>query len=230
MKESYKKKKVRKPKHYSGEKDVPLYKHFKPKTANQENYVISIAENLVTLCRGPAGTGKTATAVGIACEYLSMGKVNNIVITRPVVETGSIGLGFLPGDLEDKMDPYLRPIFDELHLYLGFDEVEYYIETGVIEISPLEYMRGRNFHNTFVILDEAQNADKKQLKMLLTRIGRNSKCIVNGDITQSDLDISGYEFVWKRLKDCPQVGLIKLTTADIIRSPHLAQIISRLED
>ena len=151
-------------------------KQLKPKTPNQANYLKGMSESDVTFCSGPAGTGKTAVAVGMGCEYLLENKISKIVITRPVVESGR-GLGFLPGTLTEKVQPYLVPIMEEMKLYLGRETYNSMRETNAIEVCPLEYMRGRNFHDTFMILDEAQNATFEQIKMFLTRIGIGSTAV-----------------------------------------------------
>ena len=145
-------------------------RQLKAKTDNQFEYKRAIAESDITICTGPAGTGKTAVSVGLACEYLTSGKVEKIIITRPVVESGK-GLGFLPGSFHDKIHPYLIPVIEEMNGYLGSESVKKLRAENIIEICPLEYMRGRNFHNAFIILDEAQNATFEQIKMFLTRMG-----------------------------------------------------------
>ena len=162
-------------------------KRLKPKTENQEDYIRCISEDDITFCSGPAGSGKTAVAVGLACEYFLDNRVEKIIITRPVVESGR-GLGFLPGSLTEKIAPYLVPVVEEIKLYLGKETWNSARSTNSIEMCPLEYMRGRNFHNTFMILDEAQNATYEQIKMFLTRIGMGSKAVINGDISQTDLN------------------------------------------
>jgi len=161
-------------------------KVLKPKTKNQEEYIKAIEKNDVTFCTGPAGTGKTAVAVGIACDYLLDKRVEKLVVTRPVIESGR-GLGFLPGTFEEKIHPYLIPVLEEMEFRLNTNRVQAYRDEGKIEVVPLEYMRGRNFHNCFVVLDEAQNATFEQLKMFVTRIGWDSKAVINGDIDQTDL-------------------------------------------
>jgi phosphate starvation-inducible PhoH-like protein len=207
-------------------------KKLKPKTKNQAEYIRSIAECDVTICTGPAGSGKTSVSVGMACEYLVSNKVEKIIITRPVVETSTRGLGFLPGTFAEKMHPYLVPILDEMKLYMSHADISAYRNSGEIEICPLEYMRGRNFHNCFMILDESQNITHEQLKMFLTRIGKNSKAVVNGDTQQSDLpkNLRG------ALKDCANkleglegVGVIALDETDIVRSNIISKILNRLD-
>jgi len=207
-------------------------KSLKAKTNNQEKYIYEIAENDVTFCVGPAGTGKTAVAVGLACEYLVDKKIEKIIVTRPVIESGK-GLGFLPGTFDEKIHPYLVPVLEEMTFRLGENNVKAYREEGVIEVCPLEYMRGRNFHNSFMILDEAQNATFDQLKMFITRIGWNSKAVINGDVQQTDLPQSargGLEEFIERLYDIDGVGMAKLTVEDIIRNDIISKILKALHD
>ncbi len=201
----------------------------KPKTENQENYIAAIVEHDITFCTGPAGTGKTAVAIGLACAHLLEGKVENIKVVRPAVETSEKGLGFLPGDLYNKLDPYIVNIREEMIKFLGRSAVASKIQDGTIEIAALEYMRGRNFHSSICILDEAQNCTLKQIKMFITRMGRESRMIINGDVDQSDLDNSGLEDCKDRLADLENVAIIQLTTKDIIRNKKLAPILARLE-
>ena len=191
-----------------------------------------MADSDVTLCVGPAGTGKTAVAVGLACEYILDKKVKKIVITRPVVEAGK-GLGFLPGTFAEKIHPYLVPVLEEMNLYLLPDKVNSLRSMNLIEICPLEYMRGRNFHNSFMILDEAQNCTREQIKMFMTRIGWDSKAVINGDIDQSDLPMGlrgGLAECLDKLEGVEGVGVCKLTSDDIIRNDVIARILSKLSD
>ena len=206
-------------------------KKLKPKTKNQSEYIRSIAECDVTICTGPAGSGKTSVSVGMACEYLVGNKVEKIIITRPVVETSARGLGFLPGTFSEKMHPYLVPILDEMKLYMNHTDISKHRNSGEIEICPLEYMRGRNFHNCFMILDESQNITHEQLKMFLTRIGQNSKAVVNGDVRQSDLpqNLRGaLTDCAKKLEGLEGVGIITLDETDIVRSNIISKILDRL--
>ena len=201
-----------------------------PKTNNQTDYIRTISESEVTICVGPAGSGKTAVAVGLACEYILSGKVKKIIITRPVVEAGK-GLGFLPGTFDEKIHPYLVPVLEEMHLYLGKDMVKSLKEKTLIEVCPLEYMRGRNFHNSFMILDEAQNCTYEQIKMFLTRIGRSSKAVLNGDLDQSDLPMrlrGALENCVNKLDGVEGVGISELDESDIIRNDVISKILSRL--
>ena len=207
-------------------------KALKPKTENQTDYIRIISENDVTFCTGPAGTGKTAVAVGLACDYLLDKRVEKIIVTRPVIESGR-GLGFLHGTFEEKIHPYLVPVLEEMQYRLNSNRVEAYREEGKIEVVPLEYMRGRNFHNCFMILDEAQNATFEQLKMFITRIGWDSKAVINGDIEQTDLankDRGGLEEFLERLDGVQGVGIAELTEDDIIRNKIISRILDALYD
>lgn len=207
-----------------------LRKILKPKTKNQAEYIRSMSESDITFCVGPAGSGKTAVAVGLACEYLLNGTIEKILITRPVVESGR-GLGFLPGTLTEKIYPYLVPTIEEMKLYLNNNTFSTYKNQNNIELCPLEYMRGRNFHNTFMILDEAQNATYEQIKMFLTRIGMGSKAVINGDVTQTDLNEwsdGGLEDCMERLKDVDGISMCELTAGDIVRNKIISAIIARL--
>jgi len=207
----------------------PSRKKLKPKTENQENYIIDMSQSDVTFCSGPAGSGKTAVAVGMACEYILDDRVEKIIISRPVVESGR-GIGFLPGTLNEKVHPYMVPIIEEMKLYLGMETYNSMRTTNVIEICPLEYMRGRNFHNTFMILDEAQNATMEQIKMFMTRIGIGSKAVVNGDLDQTDLrgESGGLQNCMKALDNLDGVAICKLTNDDIVRNNIIAKILTRL--
>ena len=205
-------------------------KVLKPKSKNQALYIKSMMDNDVTFCSGPAGSGKTALAVGLASQFLLEGRIEKIVITRPVVESGR-GLGFLPGTLTEKILPYLIPIIEEMKLYLGSDVFGQGKASNIIEMCPLEYMRGRNFHNTFMILDEAQNATFEQIKMFLTRIGMNSKAVINGDISQTDLDDrseGGLDDCMTRLAQVDGVGVCQLFGSDIVRNKIIADILAVL--
>ena len=204
-------------------------KILRPKTRNQEAYMQSINKSDVTFCSGPAGSGKTSVSVGMACEYLIEKKVDKIIITRPVVESGR-GLGHLPGTLVEKINPYLIPILEEMNQYLTKNTVETYRSRDIIELCPLEYMRGRNFHNCFMILDEAQNATFEQIKMFITRIGKDSKAVINGDLRQSDLDKhqGGLKTCMDKLVEVSGVGVCKLDYSDIERSGIVSKILLTL--
>ena len=206
-------------------------RRLKPKTENQADYIRLMADNIVTMCHDPAGTGKTSVSVGLACEYLTEGKIKKIIITRPVVESSRKGLGYLPGSFKDKIHPYLIPVLEEMDLYLNSQQSKRFLDSDIIEIVPLEYMRGRNFHNAFMILDEAQNATFEQIKMFITRVGRDSKSVINGDLQQSDLSSNSscdFHEIIKRLDKLENVGIMELTADDIIRNPIIGKIIDRL--
>lgn len=203
----------------------------KPRTVNQHELIKTVAENTITFCQGVAGSGKTHIAVGMALEYLLEDKVNKIIITRPVVESGE-KLGFLPGTAEEKLHPYLLPILDEIGYFIPMSQYGSLKTQHKIEIVPLGLMRGRNFHNAFIVADECQNASYDQLKMLLTRIGNNSKMILTGDISQSDLMRhmrGGFLQLIQSLRDIEGVGISELHNADIIRNPIIGKILSRLD-
>lgn len=205
-------------------------KPFRCKTLNQYEMVNQVKNSDLVFSIGPAGTGKTFLAVLLAVNYLKKGIVNKIVITRPAVEAGE-SLGFLPGDLKEKIDPYLMPIYDALDSILGSEQKEKMIEKGIIEVIPLAYMRGRTLNEAFIILDEAQNTTDKQMLMFLTRLGFNSKMIVNGDITQIDLNInkanSGLIAARNRLKDIDRIGFVEFNNSDVIRNPLVQKIIEK---
>jgi phosphate starvation-inducible PhoH-like protein len=213
---------------------APTYKllrEFKPKTKNQSNYIRCIAESDVVICSGPAGCGKTACAVGISCEHLVNGKVSKIIITRPVIDAGR-EIGYLPGSANDKLHPYLLPVLEEMAVYFSEYEVQKMITQNIIEIAPLNFMRGRNFNRAFVILDEAQNATFEQIKMFITRLGYHSKCILNGDLRQSDLERNGklgLQVCIDKLVDVDGVSIVELTASDIIRNPIISRILAKLE-
>jgi phosphate starvation-inducible PhoH-like protein len=199
----------------------------RPKTHGQQRYIEAIRENTLTFGIGPAGTGKTYLAMAAAVDSLVNGRVRRIILTRPAVEAGE-RLGFLPGDLTAKVDPYLRPLYDALWDMLGAEETADLIERGTIEIAPLAYMRGRTLNDACVILDEAQNATPEQMKMFLTRLGFNSKMIITGDKTQTDLPdnrSSGLQVVRKILKDIPGVSFIELGARDVVRHRIVASIV-----
>jgi phosphate starvation-inducible PhoH-like protein len=209
----------------------PHRKILQPKSINQENYIISMVQNDVTICKGPAGSGKSSVAVGLACGWLLENKVEKIIITRPTVENGR-GLGYLPGNKDEKIHPYLVPVLEEMEQYLGKMLLTKYREAGIIEMCPLEYMRGRNFHYSFMILDEAQNATFEQIKMFLTRIGTYSRAVINGDADQSDLPHSmrgGLDTVSEKLFGLKGVGVCELDATDIVRNPIIGRILERLK-
>ncbi len=202
-------------------------KMVRPKSLNQKIYLDAIRADTVVFAIGPAGTGKTYLAMALAVEALTSGAVSRIILTRPAVEAGE-RLGFLPGDVAAKVDPYLRPLYDALYDILGPDETQRLVERGTIEIAPLAYMRGRTLNDAFVVLDEAQNTSPEQMKMFLTRLGFNSKMVVTGDITQVDLPSgrgSGLRQVRLVLRGIEGMGFIELTSDDVVRHRIVASII-----
>ena len=199
----------------------------RPKTANQKRYVDAIEEHTITFGIGPAGTGKTYLAMAMAVAALQAKKVNKIVLTRPAVEAGE-SLGFLPGTLSEKIDPYLRPLFDALHDMIDIDSIPRLMQSGIIEVAPLAYMRGRTLNDAFVILDEAQNTTPEQMKMFLTRLGFGSKIVVTGDVTQIDLpngQNSGLKVVRDILKDIDDIAFLELTAEDVVRHRLIGDIV-----
>lgn len=207
-------------------------KPIKPKTLGQKTYCESISGNTITLGIGPAGTGKTYLAVAEAVAAFRAEQVNRIILTRPAVEAGE-RLGFLPGDLQSKVDPYLRPLYDALYEMLGTDTYQKYMERGNIEVAPLAYMRGRTLDDSFIILDEAQNTSREQMKMFLTRLGFGSKMVITGDITQIDLPPdkqSGLKVAMRVLDKVEDIGICHLTGADVIRHQLVQRIIEAYED
>lgn len=203
----------------------------KPRTPNQAHYIANILSHDITFGVGPAGTGKTYLAVAAAVDALERQEIRRILLTRPAVEAGE-KLGFLPGDLSQKVDPYLRPLYDALFEMLGFERVEKLIERNVIEIAPLAYMRGRTLNDAFIILDESQNTTSEQMKMFLTRIGFNSKAVITGDVTQVDLprgQRSGLRHAIEVLKDVEDISFNFLMTEDIVRHPVVARVVQAYE-
>ncbi len=201
--------------------------HISPNSGNQENYVSTIRNKVLTFGIGPAGTGKTYLAVALAVQKLVSGEVEKILLVRPAVEAGE-KLGFLPGDLNQKVDPYLRPLYDALYEMLGFKEASQLIERNVIEVVPLAFMRGRTLNNSFIILDESQNATVEQMKMFLTRFGFGSKVVVTGDITQIDLPkntLSGLVHSLDVLKSIEDVGLVEFDSKDVVRHGLVQKIV-----
>jgi len=199
----------------------------RPKTANQKRYVDAIEDHTITFGIGPAGTGKTYLAMAMAVAALNAKKINRIILTRPAVEAGE-HLGFLPGTLSEKIDPYLRPLFDALHDMIDIDTIPRLMQSGVIEVAPLAYMRGRTLNDAFVILDEAQNTTPEQMKMFLTRLGFGSKMVVTGDVTQIDLpngQNSGLRVIRDILKDIDDIAFLELTAEDVVRHRLIGDIV-----
>ncbi len=206
-------------------------KQIRPKTVGQKRYLEAIRRNDIVLSIGPAGTGKTYLALAMAVDALKNKQVQRLILTRPAVEAGE-HLGFLPGDFQDKVDPYLRPIYDGLYDLLGADTFQKYREKGIIEIAPLAYMRGRTLDDSFVILDEGQNATADQMKMFLTRLGFGSKAVLTGDITQTDLPkgrYSGLALAPKILKNIEGIEIVYMTEKDVVRHPLVQSIIKAYE-
>lgn len=206
-------------------------KPVKPKTIGQKNYVDSIREKMVVFGLGPAGTGKTYLAMAMAITAFKNEEVGRIILTRPAIEAGE-KLGFLPGDLQSKVDPYLRPLYDALYQIMGTESFQRNLEKGLIEVAPLAYMRGRTLDNAFIILDEAQNTTPAQMKMFLTRIGFGSKAVITGDATQKDLapgTKSGLDVALRVLKNIEGIAACELTSKDVVRHPLVQQIVQAYE-
>jgi len=205
----------------------------KPKTFNQKSYVDSIRNNMIVFGLGPAGTGKTYLAMAMAIDAFKSGDVSRIILTRPAIEAGE-NLGFLPGDLQSKVDPYLRPLYDAIYQIMGAESYLSNSEKGLIEVAPLAYMRGRTLDNAFIILDEAQNTTPAQMKMFLTRIGFGSKVVITGDQSQKDLpagQVSGLDVAVKVLENIREdIVICRLTNADVVRHPVVQQIVMAYEE
>lgn len=207
-------------------------KPIKPKTLGQKKYVDSIRKNTIVFGIGPAGTGKTYLAMAMAITAFKNNEVNRIILTRPAIEAGE-NLGFLPGDLQSKVDPYLRPLYDALYQIMGADAYLHNSEKGLIEVAPLAYMRGRTLDNAFIILDEAQNTTPAQMKMFLTRIGFGSKVVITGDMTQKDLPkgvVSGLDTAVKVLQNIEDIDIRRLTNEDVVRHPLVQKIVKAYEE
>ena len=207
-------------------------KPIKPKTLGQKKYVDAIRSGMITFGLGPAGTGKTYLAMAMAITAFKREEVSRIILTRPAIEAGE-KLGFLPGDLQSKIDPYLRPLYDALYQIMGADSFIKNSEKGLIEVAPLAYIRGRTLDNAFIILDEAQNTTPAQMKMFLTRIGFGSKVVITGDSTQKDLPagtVSGLDVAVKVVKDLDDISICTLTSKDVVRHPLVQKIVKAYED
>ena len=207
-------------------------KPVKAKTLGQKKYVESIKNNTIVFGLGPAGTGKTYLAMAMAITAFKNDEVSRIILTRPAIEAGE-NLGFLPGDLQSKVDPYLRPLYDALYQIMGAESYLHNSEKGLIEVAPLAYMRGRTLDNAFIILDEAQNTTPAQMKMFLTRIGFGSKAVITGDLTQKDLPhgaVSGLDMAIKVLQGIDDIDLVTLTNQDVVRHPLVQKIVKAYED
>ena len=207
-------------------------KPVKPKTLGQKQYIDLIRKKMIVFGVGPAGTGKTYLGMSMAIQAFKNGEVGRIILTRPAIEAGE-KLGFLPGDLQSKVDPYLRPLYDALYQIMGAESFQKNMEKGLIEVAPLAYMRGRTLDNAFIILDEAQNTTPAQMKMFLTRIGFGSKAVITGDATQKDLApdaASGLDIALKVLRNVEEIGICELTSQDVVRHPVVQKIVKAYED
>jgi phosphate starvation-inducible PhoH-like protein len=207
-------------------------KPIKPKTLGQKQYVDAIKNHMIVFGQGPAGTGKTYLAMAMAITAFKNDEVGRIILTRPAIEAGE-KLGFLPGDLQSKVDPYLRPLYDALYQIMGAESFTKNMEKGLIEVAPLAYMRGRTLDNAFIILDEAQNTTPAQMKMFLTRIGFGSKAIITGDSSQKDLPVgskSGLDVAEQVLKNIEDIAFCKLTSRDVVRHPLVQKIVKAYEE
>ena len=203
-----------------------------PMNEAQEEYIRLIAENQVVVAIGPAGSSKTAIPAYMACEKLMNNEIERIIISRPIVEAGR-GIGFLKGGLMEKCDPYMKPLTDELTKWLGATRLASALQAGEIEICPPDFMRGRNFHNCFIIMDEAQNCTLKQIKMVISRLGKKSKMIINGDPDQTDLprhESGALSYMFEQYGGLEEVGLMRFTNADIVRNPLISSLLGRLQD
>ncbi len=210
-------------------RDQSYVKRVRPRTEGQKDLMDAMAGHALTLAIGPAGTGKTYLAISAAVEALEDGRIDRIILSRPAMEAGE-SIGFLPGDMHEKMAPYLRPLYDALGDRLGGKRVRQYMDDGTIEIAPIGFMRGRTLNNAFIVVDEAQNCTYQQLKMLLSRLGWNSTMVVTGDPEQSDLlpGISGLSQVSDRLAKCANIGVVRLQACDIVRHPLVAEMLGVL--
>lgn len=209
-----------------------LGKSIKPKTIGQKEYIDAIRKRMIVFGVGPAGTGKTYLAMAMAINAFKNNEVNRIILTRPAIEAGE-KLGFLPGDMQSKVDPYLRPLYDALYQIMGAESFQHNMEKGLIEVAPLAYMRGRTLDNSFIILDEAQNTTPAQMKMFLTRIGFGSKVVITGDLTQKDLphdQASGLDTALKVLRNVEEIGICRLTSSDVVRHPLVQKIVKAYDE
>lgn len=208
----------------------PLKKQLKPLTINQKIYIDNIKNSDIIFCTGPAGTGKTHIAVAMAIDYYYQGLVEKIILTRPIIESDGEQLGYLPGGIEEKTDPYLRPLRDELLNYISKPELKQLEDFGKIEICPLAYMRGRTFKNCFICADEMQNCNRKQFKMICTRIGLGSKLVISGDTEQSDIHDHALDWAINKLRHLDEVSVTEFENRDIVRHGLISRILRALED
>ena len=217
---------------HTEDKKILVKNKLQAKSENQKHYINSIYKNSITFCDGPAGSGKTHIAAACAVDFMKKGLVDKIVITRPVMSAGE-NIGFLPGTADSKLHPYMLPVFDELDYYVSKEQISYWRNEGKLEIAPIGFMRGRSFHNAFIIGDECQNLSMEQMKMFLTRMGKSSKLIVTGDTSQSDLPISkkgAFQTCLKKLDGLKEVGVVYLNNQDIVRNSIIPSIIEKLEE
>lgn len=214
---------------FNNRRDQSYVRKVRPQNANQSTLLSAMSQHALVVAAGPAGTGKTYLAISAAVEALEAGRVDRIVLSRPAVEAGET-IGFLPGDLEEKMAPFLRPLYDALNDRLGGKRLKQYLAEGAIEIAPIGYMRGRTLNNAFVVIDEAQNCTYNQIKMLLTRLGWHSTMVLTGDPDQSDLleGMSGFADIARRLEKVSGIAVIRLTDGDIVRHPLVASMLGVL--
>lgn len=212
---------------------ITMYEQLKPRTKNQANFIRTIIENDITISNSPAGTGKTNLAVGLALEHLRDGKIKRIIILRPTVEASKRGLGYLKGDYQDKLAPYMTPLLEQMEYYIGKAKLEFLIHSKVIQIDAVEFFRGRNVTDAYLILDEAQNATEKQLKLVMTRLCENSKLIIIGDSDQVDLppnDAGGLDKIIKDLDGIEGLGIAKMDYSDVQRLPIVKRILERFAE
>ena len=217
---------------HSEDKKVLVKNKLQAKSENQKHYINSIYKNHITFCDGPAGSGKTHIAAACAVDFMKKGLVDKIVITRPVMSAGE-NIGFLPGTADSKLHPYMLPVFDELDYYVSKEQISYWRNEGRLEVAPIGFMRGGSFHNSFIIGDECQNLSMEQMKMFLTRMGKDSKLVVTGDTSQSDLPIAkkgAFETCLKKLDGLKKVGVVYLKKQDIVRNSIIPKIIEKLEE
>lgn len=210
-------------------RDQSYIRKIKPQNNNQALLMEAIAENNLSLAVGPAGTGKTYLAISAAVDALESGRVDRIILSRPAIEAGE-SIGFLPGDLQEKMAPYLRPLYDALNDRIGGKRLKQHMVDGAIEIAPIGYMRGRTLNNAFVVIDEVQNCTYGQIKMLLTRLGWHSTMVLTGDPDQSDLlpGVSGFAEIASRLEGIPGIGVVRMTAQDVVRHPLVASMLTKI--
>ncbi len=215
--------------HFEERRDQSYIRKIKPQNNNQALLMQALAENNLTLAVGPAGTGKTYLAISAAVEALEAGTVDRIILSRPAIEAGE-SIGFLPGDLQEKMAPYLRPLYDALNDRIGGKRLKQHLQEGAIEIAPIGYMRGRTLNNAFVVIDEVQNCTYSQIKMLLTRLGWHSTMVLTGDPDQSDLleGMSGFADIAAKLEDVKGIAVVRLTAQDVVRHPLVASMLGKI--